>query len=151
MIFFPGLDGLPLPTTPSTSCYVLDSRTTPASSWNKSLKGPSRHRPDRHWLAQGDSLFEDRWPLRPRLRHITLDFSNEKHKRHLIQYRQLAAVANWCPICWPASKEASFRYTVVATGSMPPEAAKTKGENIWKTLHTFVIHYHWSATPSKNT
>jgi len=27
-----------------------------------------------------------------------------------------------------ASKEASFRYTVVATGPMPPEAAKAKGE-----------------------
>ena len=28
---------------------------------------------------------------------------------------------------------------------------KTTLHCIWKTLHTFVIHYYWSATPSKNT
>jgi len=40
--FSPRLDGLPLPTTPSTSCYVLDSRTTPASETNHS-RAPKRN------------------------------------------------------------------------------------------------------------
>jgi len=36
-VFFPGLDGLPLPTTPSTRCQVLDSWMTPATEM-KSLE-----------------------------------------------------------------------------------------------------------------
>ena len=39
--FFPGLDRLTLPTTPSTSWLVLDSWMTPCSIRNDSLEGPT--------------------------------------------------------------------------------------------------------------
>jgi len=35
---------------------------------------------------------------------------------------------NWCSICWPAKKQVSDTQLIVATGPMPPEAAKTNGE-----------------------
>ena len=57
--FFPRLDGLPLPTTPSTRCQVLDNWMTPANEM-KSLE----HRDDpRNMLAQRLLTLDDYWTI----------------------------------------------------------------------------------------
>jgi len=59
LFFFPGLDGLPLPTTPSTGCYVLNSWNIPATEQitrGRQSQGDRLSRPDQHLMELNAEL-----------------------------------------------------------------------------------------------
>ena len=56
--------------------------------------------------------------------HIMADLRREKFSLHHSQYR----VELYALPCFSAKREASFLYTIVAIGPIPPAAEKTSGK-----------------------